>query len=345
MNKKGKYLIFLLSCFVLVLAACSSETSGSNGSAQVQGSDSEPISIKFAHHMVSSSGTAEHIKMFTELVEERTGGKVEFTLYPDAQLGGETDVVENVLEGTIHMTLTSSPTLGGLSKRMNLLNVPYLWKNNEYAYEVLHGPVGDELNQDLIDEQGLRILTWYAEGFRNVFAKNNPIESLEDWKGLTIRSPESDAYLQAFSALGANPTPVPWPEVYTALQTGVVDAAEAPYDSAYAARFQEVAKDVSTTQHIFISQVIMINENMWKSLPSEVQKVFQETALEVSKKWLDAYPDVEDQILQKLKDEGATIYEVSDAERERMVEAAKPTWEQLGNTYEITSLIEQMLNE
>ncbi|MCY9693214.1 TRAP transporter substrate-binding protein [Paenibacillus alginolyticus] len=344
--QKKSILLGVAICLILLSTGCNHSAGSSSESMTNKRSEKSTedykITIKFAHHMSDSSGSGKTIKKFADLVYERTNGNVQIELYSNGQLGGEQDVDENVMEGTIQMTEVSAPILGGLSRRFNVLNAPYLWESNESGYSILHGEVGKQLNEDLVNEKGLHILTWFAEGFRNVFAVNHSILKLEDWKGLKLRSPESDAYMQAFSALGANPTPLPWPQVYTALETNVVTAAEAPYDLGYTGKFYEVANDISTTQHIFITQAIVINNKLWKALPEDIRKVMQDAALDVSKEYLDHYPALEKEQMKKLESGGARIHLLQHEERERMAEAVKPVLVYLGEKYRITDLINQI---
>ncbi|WP_134703020.1 TRAP transporter substrate-binding protein [Ammoniphilus sp. YIM 78166] len=329
---------------ILLITGCNfSADSPDEGNARKTSGmkETDKITIKFAHHMSDSSGSGTAIRKFAKLVHERTNGKVQIDLYPDGQLGGEQDVNENVITGTIQMSEISAPILGGLSPRFNLLNVPYLWESNEFAYSMLHGEIGKQLNNDLLNEKGLRVLTWFAEGFRNVFSAEHPILTLEDWNGLKIRSPESDAYFHAFNGLGANPFPLAWPQVYVALENKVVAAAEAPYDLGYTGKFYKVTKHVSTTQHILITQAIVINNMFWESLPDDIRQVIQETALEVSKDYLDYYPVLEGEQMKKLESEGVQIHMVSEKERARMAEAVKPVRGYLGEKYGISDMIVQ----
>ncbi|WP_017728901.1 TRAP transporter substrate-binding protein [Halalkalibacterium ligniniphilum] len=336
--KRGFFRIILLITCITLISGCNYLAASVNSDTQ-----DDTITIRLAHHMSSSSGTAQFTKKFTDLVTERTEGKVAFILYPDSQLGGERDTNENVMQGNIHMTVISSPTLGWLSPTMNLLNVPYLFQSNETGYELLNGSIGEQLNQYLIEKSSIRIITWYAEGFRNVFAKDRSITTLEDWKGLKIRSPESDAYIGAFSALGGNPTPTPWNEVYTALQTGVVTAAEAPTDFGLTARFHEVARDLSLTNHIFLTQALAINDDFWNGLPHDVQKVIIDTAQEVSHEYLKAFPELEKEQINQIKNEGGTVHQPSEQEINRMRESVQPVWIQLGEAYGVSDLIEEIV--
>jgi tripartite ATP-independent transporter DctP family solute receptor len=344
--KKRAFFLGLAICLTLFFTGCtqSSIDSSNNGhpNQPTVKSTKDKIVIKFAHHMADDSGSGQAIKGFADLVAQRSNGRVQIELYPNGQLGGEQDIDENVIVGTIQMTEVSAPILGGLSRRFNILNVPYLWKSNEFGYTILQGEIGKQLDQDLVNEKGLHVLTWFAEGFRNVFSVNHPILKPQDWKGLKLRSPESDAYMRAFSALGANPTPLPWPQVYQALKTNVVTAAEAPYDLGYTGDFYKVAKDISNTQHIFIPQAIVINNKYWESLPNDVRKTLQDAALDVSKQYLNDYPKLEKEQMKKLESLGAKIHLLSPEEKTSMAEAVKPVWANLGEKYGITDWINEI---
>jgi len=343
MNYKGIWLGIALG-WVLLATGCNPSSVSPDESYANPPTEkiTDKITIKFAHHMSDSSGSGMAIKKFAELVQERTNGKVQIDLYPNGQLGGEQDVNSNVIDGTIQMAEVSAPIFGGLSPRFNILNVPYLWESNERGHAILHGEIGKQLNDDLVNEKGLHILTWFAEGFRDVFSVDHPILTLEDWNRIKIRSPESDAYIQTFSALGADPIPLAWTQVFTALEKNVVTAAEAPYDLGYTGKFSEVTKHISTTQHLFISQAIVINHKFWESLSSDIRSILQETAWEVSKDYLNQYPMLEKDRMEKLESEGTQIHLVSDEEKTRMAEAVKPVWDYLGEKYKITDWIDEI---
>jgi tripartite ATP-independent transporter DctP family solute receptor len=246
--KKGKILFCLLiAALMLLAAACGGQsTEQSNETGETS---AEKITLKIAHVVDPTHHYQIGAEYFKKLVEEKTQGRVEVQIFPSSQLGNERAILEGMKMGSIEMGVITSGALSGFVPEYAVLDLGYLFKDVDEAMNVLNGPIGEEFSQKMVDN-GIRNLGTLRYGFRSVYA-NKPINSPEDLKGMKIRTMENPAHMDIFKALGANPTPMGYGELYTALQQKVVDGAENLPDLFYNSKHYEVAKEYSLTNQVY----------------------------------------------------------------------------------------------
>lgn len=341
MNVNLKSPLFaLLGVFILVLVACSSsETDGTpSASGESNSGSEETYTIKIGHVLDENYHYQDGANKFKELVEERSDGRINVEVYANSQLGNERDMLEGMQLGTVEMGIISSGPMAGFVPEFSLLDLGYLFKNNEIAQEVLYGPIGDRLNEQMIDI-GIRRLAFIDAGFRNVYA-SKPVQSVEDLKGLKIRTLETPAHLELFRQLEAAPTPMAYSELYTSLQQGVVDAAENVPEAFFSSRHFEVAKVYSQTEHVYLTMMYLINEKFYSALPEDLQTIVSEAALEASEYHNEVIKQVKAEIYNSLEENGVEVVTVED--RTPFIEAAKKSWKIMAETVPNG---EELLNE
>ncbi len=332
------YLQFLfVFMLVLVLAAgCSNSTEGEGSTGtntdnnDTSGENKEKITLKLGHGTAKNSLYHAGSKKFKELVEEKTNEQIEVQLFPDGQLGHDKDLTEGMKLGTIQMGMIGVEPLTNVAPKLKAINLPYLFKDRETAYKVLDGEIGKEMVENLPEEQGVRVLGYFENGFRNVSNSKREILTPEDLDGLKLRTPSSKVSLAIFEALGANPTPMSFGELYTALEQGTVDGQENPLALIHSAKFYEVQDYVSLTNHMYSPMVLTISEKTWKSLSPELQKTVQEAADEAKDYERQLSADQEEELIETLKSEGVTI---SEPDLEPFVEATKDVHKQFDDQY------------
>ena len=216
-------------------------------------------------------------KVFAPQVEKESKGRIKVELYPNAQLGGDRELCEGVQMGTIQMALPASSALAGFDKRIQVLDLPYLFTSREAAFEALDGELGQKLNEYML-AKGFMNLGYQENGMRHVTNNKKPVKSPADLKGVKIRTMENPMHLAYFKELGANPTPMSWGELYTALQQGTVDAQENPYAMISDGKFYEVQKFVSETGHVFSVTMLISNKKFMEKLPEDLRKIVVKAA-------------------------------------------------------------------
>ena len=215
--------------------------------------------------------------VFVKQIEQGSKGKIKVELYPNAQLGGDREMSEAVQMGTLTMAIPSTSALAGFDKRIQALDLPYLFTTRENAFKAVDGVLGQKLNE-IMAAKGIDILGYQENGFRHVTNNKRPIKSPADLKGLKIRTMENPMHIAYFKALGANPTPMSWGELYTALQQGTVDAQENPYAMIDDGKFYEVQKYVSETGHVFSFEVLIANKKFIDKLPADLRTLVLKAA-------------------------------------------------------------------
>ena len=267
---------------------------------------------------------------YAQLVKERTKGRVAIQVHHSRELGDERQVVEGLQLGTIHLTVSSTGPLGGFVPEMNVVDLPFLFRNPEHAYKVLDGEIGQDL-LNKFDRVGIKGLAFWENGFRHITSAKKPIREPGDLKGLKIRVMENRVHQAAFRQLGADATPMAWGEVFTSLQQGLLDAQENPIPIIYTFKLNEVQKYLSLTAHVYSPAPVIMSKKTWDKLPPEIQKVMLDTAREIARYERGLIGEQEQKELGELKARGMTVIENPD--RAAFREAMRPVFEQFQNQF------------
>jgi tripartite ATP-independent transporter DctP family solute receptor len=241
--------------------------------------------LKLSHHLQLNHLVETMSQKFAAEVGRRTNGEVEIKVFGAGQIGGLKDNAEGVRLGTLDFSCVDCAQIGLFHARAGIISLPFLFRDYPHYEKVVQGPIGKQLADEILQKTSIRMLSYWPAGFRIMASRNKPIKSAADMKGLKIRIPEVPIYVETMKALGANATPMPWGEVYTALQTGVVDAIEVPSDTIFAGKMYEVSKFLSRTYHIFVDCNLIVSEKVYASLPAEIQKTLYAVAKEVYWDW------------------------------------------------------------
>lgn len=263
LNKK-KVLIISLALGLMILGLSTLRSKGNENH------------LILAHGMTSDHPVHLGIVHFARLVEEKSDRRIKVTIYPNGQLGAEREILALLQLGAISMTKVSSLTLESFSPLLGILNLPFLFEDQNHFQSVLDSTIGEEL---LASAKAQRImgLTYYEAGDRSFYA-NRPIHSPDDIRGLKIRVMDNPTTIRMLTLLGGSPTPMPYGEVYTALQQGIIDGAENNITALTVNRHGEVSKFFSLNQHIFAPDTLIISEPVWRNLSEEDQRLIKEAA-------------------------------------------------------------------
>jgi len=279
--------------------------------------------IKVAYIGSDSHPTMRAMKeYFVKPIEEGSQGRIKVELYPNAQLGGDREISEGVQMGTIQMAIPASAPLAGFDKRVQVLELPYLFTTKQAAFEAADGILGEKLNSYLA-AKGMLILGFQENGFRHVTNNRGPVKTPADLKGIKIRTMENPIHLAFFKAVGANPTPMSWGELYTALQQGTVDAQENPYAMIVDGKFYEVQKYVSETGHVFSFEVLIANKKFMDSLPADLNELVVKSAREATLKQREYMDEEEAAFKDEVLKAGMIANSLTPEEKQPFVEAAE----------------------
>lgn len=327
-------LSFKLSTFmvliVLLLAACGGAkedtTEQTDNTGEQTESTGEVKTIVLGHPNAESHPMHKSYMHFKELVEEQTNGEIEVEVHHGGTLGGDRELAESVDTGTIQMALNGSMILGNYDPKFRIFDLPFIFDNYEEVDRIIEGPVGEELT-DVIEGTNIRVLSFPEAGFRDITTGNKEIKTAEDLEGIKIRALETPVHIDGFEALGMSPTSIPFPEVYSSLQSGVIDAQENSNSNTYHSKFYEVQKYLTTPGIFFLLDMTIINESFYQSLTEEQQQIIQESAVEAARMQRELNREEEDELREKIAEEGVTINELQDTEIEKLKEKSKPVYE------------------
>lgn len=265
--------------------------------------------------------------VFTKEIEEGAGGRIKVELYPNGQLGGDRELSEAVQIGTIQMAIPSSSALAGFDKRIQVLDLPYLFTTRQAAFSAVDGILGEKLNSYMA-AKGIMILGYQENGFRHVTNNRNPIRTPEDLKGLKIRTMENPMHIAFFKGLGANPTPMSWGELYTALQQGTVDAQENPYAMIDDGKFYEVQKYVSETGHVFSYEILIANKKFMEKLPEDLRTLVVKAAKDATARQRQLMEEEESVFKDKVVKAGMQVNVLTPEDKKPFVAATAKVYKQ-----------------
>lgn len=267
--------------------------------------------------------TVEAVKYFGQLVEERTGGRYKVEVYHSAQLGQEADTIEQVRAGVIDLNRVSMGPWNGLVPSTQIPSLPYIFRSPQHMRKVMLGPIGDEVAKGF-EEHGVVLLTYYDGGARSFYNSKRPINAPADLQGLKIRVIQSDIFVDMVAALGATATPMPYGEVYSAIQTGVVDGAENNFPSYDTAGHFEVAKYYSLDEHLIVPEVFVMSKAAWDKLTPEDQEIFRQAARESAEKQFELWDAQVEASRAKVEAAGSMI---NTPEKQPFIDAMKPVYD------------------
>lgn len=318
-------LLLILFFALSIVAGCSGGSTG--GDQDSQGSSAETqIIYKVAHATATDHPYHTGLMKFDELLREKSNGRIGLEIFPSAQLGSERETIEGVQMGTIDMTLVSTAPLSGFSDSFLLVDLPFIFTSREHAYAVLDGEIGQKMFADL-EGKGIKGLVYFENGFRNITNSKHPIVHPEDLKGVKIRTMENPIHIDAFRALGANPTPIAFGELFTALQQKTVDAQENPLALIYSSKFHEVQNYLSLTGHFYAPASLLMNEDQWNSLSAEDQELLMQCAHEAKDWQRAAVRAMDEDVLEKFKEAGLQVSEVDPFEWQKAMEPVYEKWQ------------------
>ncbi|MBP6853198.1 MAG: TRAP transporter substrate-binding protein [Rhodoferax sp.] len=291
--------------------------------ATVQAAEISERTIKFAFQNNKGHPQEMGAQKFAELVGAKSGGKIKVKLFPGGQLGGDVQTVSAVQGGTIEMSVLNSGILQSLSREFAVFDFPFLFANPAEADAVTDGAFGKGLHAKLA-EKNLIGLGFWDLGFRNITNSKHPITKVEDIAGLKLRVIQSPIYVDMFSALGANPTPLAWPEVYSALEQKAVDGQENPNTTIRSAKLNEVQKHLAQTRHVYNPQSLIFSKKLWDKLSADEKKIIADAATEATAYERQVSRQQASEAIEELKKSGMQVTEIAPAELQRMRDKVKP---------------------
>ncbi|MFX1678827.1 TRAP transporter substrate-binding protein [Mitsuaria sp. CC2] len=282
-----------------------------------QAADIKPRLIRFGYGLAENSNQGRAVKVFADEVQKLSGGKMKVRAIGGAALGPDNQMQQALIGGAQEMMVGSTATLVGIAKEMALWDTPFLVNNVREADALLDGPVGDKVKAKLTDK-GLVGLVYWENGFRNLTNSKHAVNKLEDLSGIKLRVMQNNVFLDSFKQLGANAVPLPYSELFTALETNAVDGQENPYNTILSAKFYEVQKYLTVTNHVYSPWIVTVSKKFWDGLSKDEQAVLQQAAVKSRDFERKDTRDEAAKALAELKAKGMTVNELSPAETARM---------------------------
>lgn len=328
MKMKRFLSIFMAALLILALAACGGnkdnagdkEKAGEKTEGTTKG---EVKTIRAGIGLNDAHPQYKGLLRFKEIVEEKTNGQIVVETYHSGQLGDDRTMTEALQLGSQEVTIPSTAPLANFVPEYSVFDFPFLFPSEEVADKVLDGEVGQKF-LDKLEAQNLVGLAYWENGFRDVTNSKHEVATAADFKGLKLRTMENDLHLEAFRALGANPTPMAFTELFTALQQKTVDGQENPVATIFLQKYYEVQSHVSNTHHIYSPFVFLMSKSFYDGLTEEQQNIVKEAALEAGKYERELNREANAQYLDDLQKEGMTYTEITPEAREEMVKIVQP---------------------
>lgn len=321
MKKKFFSLVMVSALF---LAACGGETA-SDDPEKAKASDGEKQTLRVSIGVNNDHPEYEGIEKFKELVEAETDD-FEIELYHSGQIADDRSAIEMLQLGSLDITVPSTSPLVNFVPEYGVFDLPFTIANEEVADELLDGEFGDKM-LTMLEDQSLVGLAWWENGFRNLTNDVRPVATVEDLEGMKVRTMENAIHLDAWKALGANPTPMAFTELFTAMQQGTVDGQENPYPTIDLSQYAEVQEHISNTNHVYTPFIFLFSKQIWDEFTTEQQDILREAAVEAGEFNRERNRAVAEESLEKLKG-SMTFTEVTPEEHARFQETVKPVIEQ-----------------
>jgi tripartite ATP-independent transporter DctP family solute receptor len=289
------------------------------------GSALAQIEIKFGHVGEPGSLFAKSAEEYAKRANAKLGGKAKVVVFGSSQLGGDKELLQKLKLGTVDLALPST-VMSSESDLFGIFEMPYLVKNRKHMQAIEKAVFWSQL-APAAESKGLKVLAVWENGYRHITNNKHPIVKPQDLQGIKLRVPEGKWRVKMFQAYGANPSPMKFSEVFTALQTGVMDGQENPFSQIVSAKFQEVQKFLSLTGHVYTPAYITAGSKKWATLPADVRKVLESTAKEMQPVVYAIAEKDDNELIGTIKAAGV---KVNEADKAAFVAASKPVYEEFG---------------
>ncbi|KAB3532129.1 TRAP transporter substrate-binding protein [Alkaliphilus pronyensis] len=320
-----KKLLSLLLVIVIILSVgCSTNStnveSDNEGSAVKQGE----FKIKVGLVTPEQDIATRSMRHFEKEVEKLSEGRVDVELFPGGSLGGSADIFNGVQDGSIEMCVNIYPPFAQFSDAFLLYNLPYLFSSKEVAFEFLDSDLAKDIASK-IEDKGFKQLAVFDGGYRNVSNNQGPVKHPNDLKGLKIRTLDNPVQIDYFKGYGANPTPLPYGDIYVGLQTKTIDGQENSFSNIASMKFNEVQNYVTDTRHAFDPVGMFINTGVFESYPDDIKQIIEEAALSTQNFNIDLAVQLENESIEKIKETTEITY-LTEEERQVFIDMAMPTY-------------------
>jgi tripartite ATP-independent transporter DctP family solute receptor len=265
---------------------------------------------------------------FKKLIEKSTQGAIKVSIHPGGQLGGEYEYVQAMALGTLDATVCATPSYAGMVPEFEIFALPFLFQDYSHADRVFQGMVG-KTGEEILRKKGLILLHWHESGIQGFYCTKRQIQTIKDMAGLTMRTMESKTVAAAMVAYGAKAVPIPFPEFYTAMQTGVVDGGENAIHTYYTAKHYEVAKYYTVSNHRYLVSTFLMGEKTWKKIPAAYHDKIRAAAAEASKiGMLEGRKAEEGTYKTVVEKHGVKLHVMSEAAKAEFLKAVEPLYQE-----------------
>jgi len=291
------------------------------------------IIVKYGH--VGPPVHPQHLGAlaFAKYVNEKSNGEIEVQVFPLGQLGGERSMTEQVQAGTLHMTAVTATVLSNFVKEIGIIELPFVFPDRDTAYKTLDDKEVKARFNKFFEPKGFVFIGYTENEFRDLTNSQRPIRKPEDLKGLKIRVVEGPIFIDTFRTLGANPVPLPFPEIYNALQQKVIDGQDNPLYTSTLMKYTEVNKFATVTQHMLTECPVIVNKKFWASLSPAQQKLFHEAADVQIKVNREGNAKGRAEAAETAKAQGVEVVTLTPAERDAFKKAVQPVYDKYKNVF------------
>jgi tripartite ATP-independent transporter DctP family solute receptor len=280
------------------------------------------------------------LEKWAELVGQRTNNRIRIRMFHSAQLGQQDEAIQQLRLGAIDVANFNITPLNNLVPETQVLTLPFIFRDVPHSHRVVDGAVGEAIAREIEAKLNMVVVSWFDAGARSVYTRNRAIRTPEDMRGLKIRVQTSDLFIDLMRALGANPVPLPFGELYTALQTGVVDGAENNWPSFESQRHYEHARFYSTTEHSNVPEIVVVNKQRWDRLSAADKEIVRTAAREASALQRRLWAEREKQSRDRVIAAGVTVTDIQD--RTPFSRLMEPIYAKYAGTPNLKALVEQI---
>jgi TRAP-type transport system periplasmic protein len=334
-----KKMMIILTLVILSfgLAACNGGNQETNSGTASSSSGGEEMKIRLGSHLPPSHSVIAVTEKFKEIVEEKSEGRITVEIHPSGELGGQSELIQSLQVGSVEMTINDAGVLSNFAPKVGVLDLPYTFKDYDHVHKVLDSPVAEELEKEL-DAIGIKSIGWVDSAFRDLLV-NQEVSSIKDVNGLKIRVPDAPQYLRTVQSWGASASTIPWGDLYTSLETGVVDGFEGSAESIHSSALHEVVDYRVPTEHIFTVLSLNISKSVFEGMSSEDQTLIEEAGREAALYGRDLAMERDVEYKEKLEEEGLKTLEI---DKESYKKAAMEFVNEYAKEIEVTDLLEEI---